>query len=127
MYERYTVSGTMVLSGGRGHQWTIIRVHCGTRLSQTASTVCIKKDGWLGYVKPDSPEIPATPCVRWWELSIMANGIVSLCCMDGEGKFSIGDVKENSMLEIYNQPEYRERREKLLSRKNIYPCNTCTY
>lgn len=87
----------------------------------------IKKDGWLGYTDPEIPEIPDAPCTRWFELSIMANGIVSLCCMDGEGKFPIGDLNKQTMLEVYNSPQWRERREKMLSRKEIYPCSTCTY
>ena len=67
------------------------------------------------------------PCGRWYELSIMANGVVSLCCQDGEGQFPIGDVNKQTLLEVYNHPFYRERREKNLSRLEVEVCNTCTY
>lgn len=89
--------------------------------------VLIKRDGWLGYVDPENPEIPDTWCGRWWELSITATGIVSLCCMDGSARYPIGDVSKQTMLEVYNSPHWRERREKLMSRKDIFPCSTCTY
>lgn len=87
----------------------------------------IKKDAWLGFTEADSLVIPDTWCARWFELSIMANGVVSLCCMDGEGKFAIGDINNQTLLEVYNTPHWRERREKMLSRKQVYPCSTCTY
>jgi MoaA/NifB/PqqE/SkfB family radical SAM enzyme len=92
----------------------------------------IKKDGWLGYVDPDDPTIPDTPCIRWFELSIMADGLASHCCMaSGEpAKYNIGDVNKQTLLEIYNSPFWAERRHKLLSRKAVddrSPCNQCSY
>lgn len=87
----------------------------------------IKQDSWLGYVAPASPEIPDTPCARWFELSILSTGVVSLCCMDGKGEFPIGDINKQSMLDVYNNVHYRERRERLLSRRGIHPCSTCSY
>lgn len=89
--------------------------------------VAIKQDGWLGHVPPSNPTIPDTPCARWFELSIMATGEVSLCCMDGKGEFCIGNIHKQSLLDIYNAPHWRLRREMMLSRKDIYPCSTCTY
>lgn len=90
-------------------------------------TTLIKQDSWLGYVAPLNPTVPDLPCARWFELSITATGIASLCCMDGSGQFALGSVHEHTLLEIYNAPAYRERREKSLSRKLIHPCNTCSY
>lgn len=87
----------------------------------------IKQDGWLGYVPPSSPMIPNTPCVRWFELSILATGIVSLCCMDGKGEFPIGDANKLSLLDIYNAPYWRDRRYHMMSRREVFPCSTCTY
>lgn len=87
----------------------------------------IKPDGWLGDIPLGSDEIPDTGCGRWYELSITATGVVSLCCMDGQAQFPIGDVTVESLFEIYNKPAYRERRVKLMSRKAIHPCSTCSY
>jgi hypothetical protein len=55
---------------------------------------------------------------------------VALCCMDSgheDETFPIGDVRKNTMLEIYNQPKYRSRREMLWSRKHVSPCHSCNY
>jgi MoaA/NifB/PqqE/SkfB family radical SAM enzyme len=87
----------------------------------------IKQDSWLGYVDAQFPGIPDTPCGRWFELSIMATGRVSLCCMASGDEHSIGDLNTHSLLEVYNAPHWRERREHLLSRRSIEPCNRCSY
>lgn len=85
-------------------------------------TVQVKKDGWLGYTDPD-PNEDIGKCSRWLELSIMANGIVSLCCMDAEGRYSIGDVNKETMMEVYNRWTYRKHKD----RAGLVPCETCTY
>jgi sulfatase maturation enzyme AslB (radical SAM superfamily) len=90
-------------------------------------SVAIKRDAWIDFTHPDRDVVPNTPCVRWFELSIMANGRVSLCCMDGKGEYAIGDVTTNSLLDVYNAPVWRERREALWSRRRVHPCSTCTY
>jgi hypothetical protein len=87
----------------------------------------IKRDGWLGYTHAAVSEVPTTACGRWWELSIMANGIASLCCMDGRGEYPIGDVNKQTLLEIYNAPGWRERRVRNISRHDVPVCNQCTY
>lgn len=87
----------------------------------------IKPDGWLGDIPLGSPDIPDAPCSRWFELSIMADGKVSLCCMDGQGQFTIGDVHEQSLFEIYNGKAWRMNRLRMWSRKNVHPCATCSY
>lgn len=89
--------------------------------------VIIKRDGWLGYVPPMDDTIPDTPCARWFELSILATGVVSLCCMDGKGEFPIGNVYKSTLHDIYNAPGWKDRRERMISRRDIHPCNTCTY
>lgn len=87
----------------------------------------IKKDSWLGFTDAQASEVPQSPCTRWWELSIMATGKVSLCCMDGTGQFEIGDVTNQTLLEVYNSPKWRERREKMMNRHDVPVCQTCTY
>lgn len=87
----------------------------------------IKPDGWLGDIPLGSDEIPDAPCSRWFELSIMATGKVALCCMDGDGKYTIGDLGEQSLFEIYNGKAWRANRLKMWSRKQVHPCNTCSY
>lgn len=103
------------------------RKYCFDRWPKFQS-FAIKRDAWIDFTDSQNSEVPDSPCGRWFELSIMANGIVSLCCMDGTGKYSIGNVNDSSMLEVYNAPQWRERRDKMLSRKQVdSPCNGCTY
>ena len=81
----------------------------------------IHRSGWLGDIEPQDRPIPEHECGRWWEMSIMANGIVSLCCMDGQGKYPQGDVKAESLLDIYaKMREHRVRK-----KRDWFPCNTC--
>lgn len=95
-------------------RWPLFKVHL------------IKRDSWLGFTEPNDSEVPDEPCGRWFELSVMATGKVSLCCMDSSGEFSIGDIKDG-VFATYNAPHWRERRLKMLSRKGINPCSTCNY
>jgi len=88
------------------------------------TTVVIAKSGWLGFTDAQEITVPDTGCYRWFELSICADGKVSLCCMDGEAEFSIGDVKKNSMLDVYASTKDRRLG---MSRLDVYPCSTCTY
>jgi hypothetical protein len=86
-----------------------------------------KRSNWVGQVSTEIDEtVPPLACGRWFELSIMATGKVALCCMDGDGKHIIGDVSSQSVLEIYNTPEYKKMRQFLSSRKGAAsPCDTC--
>ena len=98
--------------------------YCGNRWPKFGLAL-LPKASWLGFTDPQVDIVPDIPCGRWWELSIMSNGIVSLCCMDGEGQFPTGDVNKQTMLEVYNSPFYRERKE--MSRRDVDVCKTCTY
>jgi radical SAM protein with 4Fe4S-binding SPASM domain len=88
--------------------------------------IIIKKDGWLGYTEP-APNKIGDACDRWFELSIMADGKVSLCCMDGTGEYAIGDINTQTMREVYNTPEYKARRLGDVKRGEVSPCSTCNY
>lgn len=92
----------------------------------------IKKDAWIDFTDPDDPTVPDTPCVRWWELNVTAEGKVTHCCMaDGDkDKWMIGDLNKDTLLGVYNSPFWKERRETLMSRKKLddrSPCARCSY
>lgn len=91
------------------------------------TAILIKKDAWLQDIEAPQYVIPNASCQRWFELSITARGVASLCCMDSVGRFSIGNVYEETLLEIYNRPAWRERRERMLSRRVVPVCHTCSY
>lgn len=87
----------------------------------------LKRDAWLGEIEPQAGDVPDSPCSRWFEMSITATGKTARCCMDSEGKYGFGDVKDSSLYDIYNQAEPRSWREALVSRKSVPVCSTCTY
>lgn len=108
------------------------RHYCFDRWPRFES-IAIKKDAWLGFTDSQVTEVPDTGCSRWFELSITARGTVSHCCMhDGvDERYNIGDVNTQTMYEVYNSPRWKERRQKLVSRKTLdpetSPCAGCTY
>lgn len=94
--------------------------------------LAFKRDAWIDFTHADTEEVPDTACGRWFELSIMADGKVSHCCMhDGKDpRYNIGDVTEQTLLEVYNSAFWRERRVEKLTRKQLddrSPCSRCTY
>ena len=102
------------------------RRYCFERWPKFQSTA-IGKSAWIDYTDPQISEVPDSECSRWWELSITATGKVSLCCMDGEARYPLGDVNTQTMLEIYNSPGYRALRSLKSRRQSAEPCNRCSY
>ena len=87
----------------------------------------IKSDAWINFREAETDVVPDAPCQRWFEINITAEGKVALCCMDS-GQHSIGDLNTQSIFEVFNQREQRNRRLKMISRKSTcWPCNGCTY
>lgn len=95
---------------------------CGTDFEPKV----LGKANWLGDIA-DSPDrfLHSYPCYQWMSLTVHCNGIVPHCCVDARAQFPFGDVRKQSLLEIYNSPDWRNLREKVSSRDMIYPCNTC--
>lgn len=60
-------------------------------------------------------------------LVIRPTGKVSLCCNDALGKYTLGDVSKQSVIEVWNSEDYKKiRREMLLhGRKNLLLCRNC--
>jgi sulfatase maturation enzyme AslB (radical SAM superfamily) len=90
-------------------------------------TFHIKRDGWIDFTTPANSSIPQGPCARWWELSITANGVAALCCMDGHGAYALGNIYDSSLDTLYNLPTMVRRRLAMINRDKIEPCNRCTY
>lgn len=81
---------------------------------------------WLGQVESANQNVPVLfPCMQWLNITVQCDGTVPHCCMDATGKLAFGNVKERSLLEIYNSPAFRSLRESVTGRGAIYPCNTC--
>lgn len=86
-----------------------------------------QRGDWLGQVDTTVTSIPDVGCVRWFELSITSTGEVAHCCMDGQARWPIGNVREQHVLDVYNAPDFRRLRERALSRIGEEPCGSCTF
>lgn len=62
-------------------------------------------------------------CQRLRTLCVLANGLVSLCCMDMDGEYILGNANERSLLDIYNGELAREYRSGKKSK--FVPCKHC--
>lgn len=57
---------------------------------------------------------------------VRPDGKVSLCCNDPLGKYSLGDLNEQSIKEVWYGEQYNTIRNKIISgRKNLDKCNRC--
>lgn len=60
------------------------------------------------------------------QLIIRPTGQVSLCCNDATGKYTLGDLNEESILDVWYGEQYKKIREEIANgRKNIEICKTC--
>jgi len=87
-----------------------------------------RKD-WVGQVDEDTTleEPPNLPCKRWFGISIMATGQATMCCMDGQGEWPIGDVSTESVIDIYNSDSFRAIRRMAQTRQAVPACRGCSY
>jgi len=71
--------------------------------------------------------VPRYGCEHVNRLDILASGRVTLCCMDHDGDYGWGDVRETSVLELYQHATARRYRELHSTgrRREIEPCDRC--
>ncbi|MBF0214710.1 MAG: radical SAM/SPASM domain-containing protein [Magnetococcales bacterium] len=86
-----------------------------------------QRGGWLGQVNVATGAVPDVGCLRWFDLSITATGVVAHCCMDGTAAHPIGDVNHQHVLEVYDASAYRVLRMRMESRLTVMPCRLCTF
>ena len=67
-------------------------------------------------------------CWRLWHSPVITwDGLVVPCCFDKDAKHRMGDLKNKPFKEIWNLPEYRDFRRKILkSRGEIDICANCS-
>ena len=67
-------------------------------------------------------------CTRWEDLSIAANGSVTLCCMDaGKENLNLGNAFENNALDLYQKKYMRFIPDSGFRGDSPNPCNSCSY
>jgi len=67
------------------------------------------------------------PCFFPWEtLIILWNGDVLACCQDLCGELKLGNLKENNLMEIWNNSKLTDLRKRQLNNDfSMKPCNRC--
>ena len=75
-------------------------------------------------------DISDAPCLTMFSnLSILHDGRVSLCCFDANGEIILGDVKTQSLLDVWNCDLYNDLRYLHVNnqRSQIPLCGSCNY
>jgi radical SAM protein with 4Fe4S-binding SPASM domain len=76
---------------------------------------------------PSHLPVPRYGCEHIERLDILSDGIVTLCCQDHEGQYRWGDVRTQSVLEVFRgatAARYRAMH-RTGRRREIEPCGTC--
>lgn len=70
----------------------------------------------------------ANHCWRLWHDPVITwDGLVAPCCFDKDARHKLGDLKQKSFKEIWDNEEYKKFRSALLKgRKHIDICSNCT-
>lgn len=67
------------------------------------------------------------PCFNPKRITVLSNGKVTLCCIDMDGGIVLGDLKKQSLKEIFNSKRYKEIYESQLKRECKIPlCLGCS-
>ena len=71
--------------------------------------------------------VPRHPCQMLDRVDILSDGRVALCCSDAEGKYAWGDVRTQSVLDIYRGEVARRYRDAHRGgrRGELEPCSGC--
>ncbi|HSQ44430.1 MAG TPA: radical SAM/SPASM domain-containing protein [Ginsengibacter sp.] len=70
----------------------------------------------------------ANHCWKLWQANVITwDGLVVPCCFDKDASHQLGDLKNQSFKEIWNNDNYKRfRKELMTSRKNIDICANCS-
>ncbi len=67
-----------------------------------------------------------TQCHRLWSsVTVLFDGRVSLCCLDYEGKVTLGNMQDSSLVDVLNSSLYIEIRKNHIEGKFLEICASC--
>jgi hypothetical protein len=79
---------------------------------------------WAGTLNSQSDV--QYPCYRLWlTFTVLWDGRVSMCCADFDGRHVFGDLRTQSIAEVWNSPLYRAARREHLESGGPGICRTC--
>lgn len=61
-------------------------------------------------------------------LMVYWNGDLGLCCWDADKYMNLGNIKDSSIIELFNSPTFKEIRKNMLELncEDLYPFNQCS-
>ena len=89
-------------------------------------------DKYSRYKKTESGYLPknklANHCWKLWHANVITwDGLVVPCCFDKDAQHQLGDLKNASFRETWDNEQYRSFRKQLMNgRKNIDICSNCS-
>ena len=102
-------------------------------LNKNDQVVVQKAHNWGSTVKVmkfgDEDQINNVPCIALWgTMCIHVDGSVGLCCMDTKNIFPLGNVKEQSIADIWHGAALQSMRDKHVNgKRHEFPlCDKCT-
>jgi radical SAM protein with 4Fe4S-binding SPASM domain len=79
---------------------------------------------WAGTLNTQSDV--RYPCYRLWlTFTVLWDGRVSLCCADFDGRHILGDLRTQTIAQIWNSPAYRAVRKQHLENGGPEICRSC--
>jgi sulfatase maturation enzyme AslB (radical SAM superfamily) len=79
---------------------------------------------WAGTLNKESDV--NYPCYRLWlTFTVLWDGRVSLCCADFDGHHILGDLKTQTIADVWNSPAYRAARREHLESGGPDICRSC--
>lgn len=79
---------------------------------------------WAGTLNAQSDV--TFPCYRMWQtFTVLWDGRVSLCCADFDGRHILGDLRTQSIAQIWNSPAYQDVRRQHLESGGPEICRSC--
>lgn len=100
-----------------------------TRMRLMNRLIIKKPHNWAGNISIDTySDDELVACTMPWHAQVVLwDGRVGTCPHDYFAEIILGDVKENSLVEIFNSPKTQELRKRHLELKirKFSPCNTC--
>jgi MoaA/NifB/PqqE/SkfB family radical SAM enzyme len=81
---------------------------------------------YKGEVNSSLP-VPRYPCEHITRLDILSSGKAALCCMDQDGEYPLGDLRQQSVLEVYRGETSRryQSMHRTGRRVDVAPCGSC--
>ncbi len=79
---------------------------------------------WAGTLNATSDV--SFPCYRMWQtFTVLWDGRVSLCCADFDGRHILGDLRTQTIADVWNGPAYLEVRRQHLESGGPEICRSC--